>query len=85
MAAKKGGLGRVLDALFADAVPVYENEDAANDTFKDTDKKARTGFATSNSTTSCRISISRARPSRKIRSRSWRLLSKSMGLFSRLL
>jgi len=42
MAAKKGGLGRGLDALFADAVPVYENEDAANDTFKDTDKKART-------------------------------------------
>ena len=40
MAAKKGGLGRGLDALFADAVPVYENEDAANDTFKDTDKKA---------------------------------------------
>ena len=26
MAAKKGGLGRGLDALFADAVPVYENE-----------------------------------------------------------
>ena len=42
MAAKKGGLGRGLDALFADAVPVYENEDAANDTFKDTDKKTRT-------------------------------------------
>lgn len=42
MAAKKGGLGRGLDALFADAVPVYENDDAANDTFKDTDKKART-------------------------------------------
>ena len=42
MAAKKGGLGRGLDALFADAVPVYENEDAANDTFKDTDKKIRT-------------------------------------------
>lgn len=42
MAAKKGGLGRGLDALFADAVPVYENEGAANDTFKDTDKKART-------------------------------------------
>ena len=39
MAAKKGGLGRGLDALFADAVPVYENEDAANDTFKDIDKK----------------------------------------------
>lgn len=42
MAAKKGGLGRGLDALFADAVPVYENEDAASDTFKDTDKKTRT-------------------------------------------
>ena len=42
MAAKKGGLGRGLDALFADAVPVYENEEAANDTFKDTDKKTRT-------------------------------------------
>ena len=42
MAAKKGGLGRGLDALFADAVPVYENEDAANDTFKDIDKKTRT-------------------------------------------
>ena len=41
MAAKKGGLGRGLDALFADAVPVYENEDAASDTFKDTDKKTR--------------------------------------------
>ena len=40
-AAKKGGLGRGLDALFADAVPVYDEAGAVKAQAKDTEKKGR--------------------------------------------
>ena len=38
-AGKKGGLGRGLDALFADAVPVYDEAGAVKAQAKDTEKK----------------------------------------------
>ena len=38
-AAKKGGLGRGLDALFADAVPVYDEAGAVKAQAKYTEKK----------------------------------------------
>ncbi len=40
-AAKKGGLGRGLDALFADAVPVYDEAGAVKAQAKDTEKKGK--------------------------------------------
>ena len=40
-AAKKGGLGRGLDALFADAVPVYDEAGAVKTQAKDTEKKGK--------------------------------------------
>ena len=40
-AAKKGGLGRGLDALFADAVPVYDEAGAVKEQAKDTEKKGK--------------------------------------------
>ena len=65
-AAKKGGLGRGLDALFADAVPVYDEAGAVKAQAKDTEKKERqsirqarraktTVCVISKSTISCRI------------------------------
>ena len=40
-AGKKGGLGRGLDALFADAVPVYDEAGAVKAQAKDTEKKGK--------------------------------------------
>ena len=40
-AGKKGGLGRGLDALFADAVPVYDEAGAVKAQAKDTEKKRK--------------------------------------------
>ena len=95
MAKEKGGLGRGLDALFMDAVPVYENEDAANDTFKDTDKKQgqkkrtteKQGRGSLHQTPRHHAESQSAAQDlfKEKRLRSWRLLSKSMGSFNRLL
>lgn len=43
-AAKKGGLGRGLDALFADAVPVYDEAGAVKAQAKDTEKKGKAEY-----------------------------------------
>ena len=40
-AGKKGGLGRGLDALFADAVPVYDEAGAVKAKAKDTEKNVK--------------------------------------------
>lgn len=95
-AGKKGGLGRGLDALFADAVPVYDEAGAVKAQAKDTEKKGKAEHTAGEKSENDGVRYikihdimpnlnNRVKPFLEDKLKNWRPPSRSMVSFSRSL